>query len=203
MISKVTKEINERLERQKNVIVFGLNESSSNLKDEVTKHDSDLVQDMCRSLADEDLRYTTKRLGKKPTKKSKDEQEGEASHDPRPMLISFVDTESKSKLMRNLYKLGQEDISDMFHNISVKHDMTPDEREKEKVLRSKTKEMNEVCEEKNVKYVVRGPPWEREITKMLRKGNRLVPYPDPSSDKTKSRGVAPAETQEAPQSSQN
>ena len=42
--------------------------------------------------------------------------------------------------MRGLHKLGQDDVPDELLSISVKHDLTIDERKREKELRAVVKE---------------------------------------------------------------
>ena len=63
-------------------------------------------------------------------------------------------------------------------NIAVKHDMTSAEREADRELRKQAKEKTVQLNHKNIKFVVRGPPWEREIIKMELKGKRLIPVMD-------------------------
>ena len=55
----------------------------------------------------------------------------------RPMLVSFVSLETKRKIMRNLSKLRDQNLS-----IVVDHDMTPEERRlnRELYLEAKRKE---------------------------------------------------------------
>ena len=74
IISEVTRNINKRLERQKNIVVFNVDESNSNLKDDIVRQDMAYVQELCRYLAGEDLHYSVKRLGKRE-RKSREESE--------------------------------------------------------------------------------------------------------------------------------
>ena len=64
-------------------------------------------------------------------------------------------------------------------SVAPSHDMTPSERETEKALRKQAGEKTTEQQEKNVKFVVRGPPWERMIVKMIVHGKRLVPADEP------------------------
>ena len=80
IISEVTRNINERLERQKNIVVFNVDESNSNLKDDIVRQDMAYVQDICRYLAGEDLHYSVKRLGRREIKsREESEQSSEQS----------------------------------------------------------------------------------------------------------------------------
>ena len=89
-----------------------------------------------------------------------------STYKARPMLVEFVDVESKGKIMKKLFRLANDDTPDELKRISVKHDMTPSEREHDKELRNRAREMNEVNEDLNIKFKVTGPPWERKISKI-------------------------------------
>jgi hypothetical protein len=56
-----------------------------------------------------------------------------------------------------------------FRKMSVTHDMSKSEREinKQKVLEAKA--MNEQDKSGKIKYIVKGPPWERKIIKVKKK----------------------------------
>ena len=84
----------------------------------------------------------------------------------RPMLVEFVDVESKEELIEKLFRLANDDTPDEMKRISVKHDMTPSEREHDKELYNQAREMSEVYEDLNIKFKVTGPPWERKISKI-------------------------------------
>lgn len=179
VVSEVTRNINERLERQKNAIIFNVQESNSNIKDEIIKADIEQVTDLCRYLVEEDLRFTTKRLGKRVRREAHHENGRTPSEtsqspvgagdqsvplfQPRPMLVQLDSAEAKAKVMKRLYRLGHTDVPEYFTDISVKHDMTPAERENEKELRREVREKNESREDLNLKYKIAGPPWDRKI----------------------------------------
>ena len=59
--------------------------------------------------------------------------------------------------------------------------MTPAEKEAEKELHRKVKGLNEENKKKNIKFVIRGPPWEREVVRMEIRAKRLVPAPVPGT----------------------
>ena len=46
----------------------------------------------------------------------------------------------KNKIMKKLFRLGDEDVPKYMANIAVKHDMTPAEREVDRELRKQAKE---------------------------------------------------------------
>lgn len=72
--------------------------------------------------------------------------------------------------MKNVYKL--KDAREPFNKVSVKHDMTKEEREHEKNLRTEAKRLQEEDKTGNFMFVVRGMPWEQQVRKIkLRKQN--------------------------------
>ena len=197
-VSEVTRLVNERLDRQNNIMIFNLRESNSQLKDEVEKNDRDLVTELCRFSIGEDLRFSTCLLGARSKRDATDSgvdtpRGGAANHAanassdrkprdvsaeqyvPRPVRVTFSDLESKIKIMRKLHQLGNDNVPDELLSISVKHDLTPDEREKEKVLRKQIKEKNTANQEKNSKWVIMGPPWERSMCQLVKRGGHWVP----------------------------
>ena len=71
--------------------------------------------------------------------------------------------------MRNLNNL--KGAPTKFKNVSIKHDMTPEERLKERQLHLKTKELNNEIQSddpKNEFYVVTGCKWDRNIVKVIK-----------------------------------
>ena len=173
------------MERQRNSVVFNAPESNSNLQEEIAKQDKGFIQNLSRYLIAEDLQFTTKCLGKRVKTSNpenvnvsrtevNDVRQGMSSYGQaatcstykaRPMLVEFVDVESKGKIMKKLFRLAN-DTPDEMKQISVKHDMTPSEREHDKGLHNQALEMNEVNEDLNIKFKVMGPPWERKISKV-------------------------------------
>ena len=72
-----------------------------------------------------------------------------------------IKAEAKKKIMRNLGNLRASD-----RNISMNHDMTKEEREMTKNLIKKAKDMNEQEKSGEWHFIVRGPPWDKEILKV-------------------------------------
>ena len=191
VVSEVTKLVNDRLERQSNIMIFNIRESNDNLKEDVLRNDKLLVTELCRFVVGEDLRFSTQRLGGREKKEANGEHGSEQENanvsngrkqrdisgeifEPRPLRVTFSDLDSKIKVMRGLHKLGEDDVPDELLSISVKHDLTGEERKKEKKLRMTVKEKNAQNQEKNVKFVVTGPPWERHMGTMEKRGTRWV-----------------------------
>ena len=147
-------------DRSRNIIIFNLPESNSNLKDEVASHDKKLITELDRFLLGEDLKFTTRRLGSRvkhpePTDSEticdesdstgkgprKRDTSGEL-YKPRPLRVQFDELDSKIKVMKNIFKLGNSDIPGDLVEISVKHDITPDQRITEKNIKEQAKSLN-------------------------------------------------------------
>ena len=77
------------------------------------------------------------------------------------MRVIFGTVFDKKLFMSKLYKL--KDASKPFAGISIKHDMTLDERAELKKLVKKKDELNLENQDLNVSYQVRGPPWGLKI----------------------------------------
>ena len=91
----------------------------------------------------------------------------------RPVKIKFHHLLVKNKFMHHLSKL--KNAPSEFKN-SIKHDMMPDERSKEKELYFKAKDLNNDSSNpsKNEIYVVRGPVCDRKIVKRKKRGNQIT-----------------------------
>jgi len=169
VISEATKEVQSRVDRRNNILIFSVPESDSNLKDEVTTSDTNTFIDMCNSIiinVHRDDIINIKRIGKRNQKRL---IKGEEKLVPRPLLLTLTEA-SKQKVMKNVHKLRYSD--EPFRTMSVKHDMTQDERELDKALRDEAKDKQEKDNSGNFIYVVRGMPWERHIQKIkIRKTN--------------------------------
>ena len=84
--------------------------------------------------------------------------------------IKFDHLSVKNEFMHHLNKL--KNAPSEFNRISIKHDMMPNERSKEKELYLKAKNLNNDSSNssKNKFYVVIGPVWDRKILKVNKKG---------------------------------
>jgi hypothetical protein len=164
IVKSVSTNINERMQRQKNVVIFGLTDPTAILKKEVKAEDYDYetAKDIYRTvcLDDQELRektdFETVRLGKKP--------EGEDKPSKRPLLVKFNETKHKSALMRNL-----KNLKDSKYKISVREDMSKEDREVERALREEAKTKNSDNVDPQWIYVVKGEPWNRRVVKVKKK----------------------------------
>ena len=137
--SQISKCVNDRFERANNVTVF-------NLKEHVNKVEDDkLVESLILFIIGHSTTFKCTRLG--------DKEESIT----RSVKTKFHNLSVKNEFMHHLSKL--KNAPSEFNNISIKHDMTPDERSREKVLYLKAKDLNNESSNpsKNQFYVVRGP----------------------------------------------
>jgi hypothetical protein len=164
LIKSVSTNVSERLQRQKNIVIFGLADSNNILKEEVKVEDNQTVKDIYQTVTDKELVENTDfeatRLGKKP--------EGEQVS-KRPLLVKFIDSAHKSVFMKNLRKL-----KDSPYKISIREDMSKEDREVERALREEAKAKNETVDPHWI-HVVKGEPWNRRVVKVKKKTNEGNP----------------------------
>lgn len=161
-ISEAAKEVQSRVDRKNNIVLYNLPECESNIKDDVIRHDNQMFSDLCHEISvtfqNDDI-VSMRRVGKK----NKGEDTENRTPKPRPVLVSLTE-QTKPKVMRNVYKLRNAKMP--FSEVSVKHDMTKEERDHEKELRTEAKRLNNENKNSNFQYVVRGMPWERQVRKI-------------------------------------
>ena len=139
--------------KKNNVVVFHVPESESIFKNEVKRHDLEIMKALCEQLDEfePDEISDVKRLGRKlPDAK-------------RPLIVTFREENSKAKLMTGLYQLRE--ANEPFKSMRVQHDFTRAERENEKGLVAQMKESN-ANEKGNFFYVVKGLPGSRDVRKI-------------------------------------
>ena len=81
----------------------------------------------------------------------------------RPLLVSFKSTGTTRNIFRGAKNLKEEESE--FAGIRIANDLTKAERETEKQLYAKAKEMQKE-ESGDYIYKVRGPPWARRVAKI-------------------------------------
>ncbi len=159
--SDVVKEIKDQEDRKRNIIFFNIPESKSREPNDRTKHDKEEVKELtriCQATIKKDDMVRAIRLGKKPD-----------ADKPRPLLIEVSSDEKKRALFKNLSKL--QGAPDEYRSISVQNDLTPKQREQEKLLRDQAKKQEGEASGE-VKFKVRGPPWDRRIARIESKKQR-------------------------------
>ena len=154
--SQISKCVNDRFERANNIIVFNLNEHVNKVEDDK------LVESLILFIIGHSTTFKCTRLGKKEESIT------------RPVKIKFHNLSVKNEFMHHLSKL--KNAPSEFNNISIKHDMTPDERSREKELYLKAKDLNNDSSNpsKNEFYVVSGPVQDRKIVKVKKRENQIT-----------------------------
>ena len=168
VVAQAANKVQSRVDRKNNIVVFNVPESKKNLKTEVFQDDQLQIITLCDQieieLKPEEI-LSQKRIGPKNQKRT---VKGEEVLVPRPVLITLSEG-MKPKVMKNVHKLRY--TEEPYKSMSVKHDMTQDERKQEKELREEAKRMNDTSE--NFLFVVRGLPWERQIIKIKRRDPQI------------------------------
>jgi hypothetical protein len=177
--AETVKHVSDRIQRTKNVLIFGLDEPETNLKNEARTKDKESMTDLYRHVTRTEIQnsdFEAIRLG---GKQSKEGREGEQNPDneqtdgpdnnrphqdrKRPLLIKFSEDRQKASFMRNLWRLKGSK-----YRISVREDMNREDREKERGLREEMNRKNENVDPQWV-YILRGDPWNRRLVKIRNK----------------------------------
>jgi hypothetical protein len=155
IVSDTIKEMNERKSREKNMIIYGLNEPESTNREERLAHDKSEIMEITKTceveITEEDI-ATTKRIGRYDPEKP-----------VRPLMVVLREAEIKRTILRNGNKLKSEESN--YKHISLAHDMTRTEREEEKKLWAEAKQRQTKSQGKYI-FKVRGPPWDRKIIRI-------------------------------------
>ena len=130
VVATVCTQINDRMTRLKNIVVYNVPEGTSILKADNATHDTNLMKELLGHTTGgkyqpEDL--PVKRLGSNQTKETKIEETKNL-----PLLVTFPEEDKKAIVMKNLYKLKHK--GEPFSGMIIKHDMSRDDREKERLL---------------------------------------------------------------------
>jgi hypothetical protein len=161
-VSEAAKEVQARVDRKNNIVIYNVPEPNSIMKEDVETQDRETLNTLCSkmgvSITQEEV-LTTRRLGRRQQKDIGDQTVAV----PRTLLASLAE-HTKPKIMRNLYKLR--DADEIYRKMSVKHDMTRDERDQERHLREEARGLQEKDKSGNFIYLVRGMPWERQVRKI-------------------------------------
>ena len=85
----------------------------------------------------------------------------------RPLKVDFSSLFDKRLFLSKLYKLKY--AAEPFKNISVQHDMSLEERAASKELAKKVKDLNKENQNLNIRYKIKGPPWDLKIVSVQTK----------------------------------
>lgn len=168
IVKQATNEMQSRLERKNNIVMFNVKEPTGNLKDDIIKQDVAQVLEIGKEIgADltEDDVLLVKRVGRRGQIRKVHGKDVEV---PRLLISTFTET-VKSIVMKKAYKLQYSD-SEYLRTIGLKHDMSQDERKEDSRLRREAKQMQEDSDNENFVFLVRGPSWERKIIKVKKTG---------------------------------
>ncbi|CAG4996202.1 unnamed protein product [Parnassius apollo] len=136
-LDTVINEIQERKNRSRNLIVFGIPESTANSPEERKSHDKDQVSKTITSLATPEPEILTViRLGKPVSKIEK----------PRPIKVVLANKHNAINVLKNKGKLP--------NSVKVKADMTPYQRDQLRRLRGELAARTEKGEQNlTIKYI--------------------------------------------------
>ena len=151
MLDKQTTLSVEREKREKNVLMY-------NVDDKSTDKDADktFFQNLCEKTLEMDSTPEAE-LTRIPTKNPKYF---------KPVKVQFKSIWDKRKFLSNLYKLK---LDEKMNSIRVAHDMCQVDRDENKKLLEKAYQQNIHEKPKDFRYKVRGPPWEQKIVKVTQK----------------------------------
>ena len=106
---------------------------------------------------------------------------------PRLLLATFTEA-AKASLMKNAYKLQ---FSSEMKEITIKHDMSKEDRQKEYELRQETRQKQMDDTDQDFLYRVQGPNWDRRIVKIRKFVPRVAQEaketPPPPDNKTENQ----------------
>lgn len=156
-VEKKVSEIRESTIREKNIIIYGISETSDKIPAVRKENDTRYVEQLTNFLDITCEGYENViRLGKREEKAEK----------PRPLKVTFKSTDDKKYFMKNLSKLKGIDENGPFTKIGLTHDMTKSEREANKPKLNEIKEKNDNNPSGKYMFLVRGPPWARKVVKV-------------------------------------
>ena len=175
LLEKATNHMQSRMDRKNNIIVHGAPEEVRGelelwVRSEKIKHDKAIILELCLNIDVEcyvDDILDIKRIGKFKGRMGQVNEEAE----PRPIIVTLKEG-IKEKIMKNVFRLKNTE-NKMLKRVRISHDMSKEERQKEKELRMEAKRRNEQ-EVGNFFYVVRGNPWERYILKLKKRETQEV-----------------------------
>jgi len=153
-VAAVMSEIQERKNRESNLVIYGVEERESVSREERLDHDTEQTMDIlntCETTIQAKELKKIIRLGRYDKEKK----------EIRPLLVTLQEPEKKANIFKGAHKLK---TTEKWKDIQLANDLTKAERENEKTLHAKAKEMQKNCQS-GCKYKVRGPPWARRITK--------------------------------------
>ena len=146
-------ELQERKNRENNIVIYGVSEIESRSREERTQHDLTQTVEIlsnCKTTVEKEEIKKIIRLGKYDKDKKN-----------RPILLTLQDSEKKGDIFKGAINLKD---TEKWQNVRLANDLTRAERENERELLEIAKEKEKNCRQ-GCKYKVRGPPWARRVVK--------------------------------------
>lgn len=176
IVKQATFEIQSRFDRRNNIAFYGIKNNTSIFKEECDKLDRECINDIITEIGlhvhGDDLK-NLKRFGKKGLTRAIENKDGNKEEiQVSRVVIGTFSGEAKIRIMKNAHKLSSSK-SDYFITIGIKHDMTKEERQRDKDLKKEAKDRTEK-ETENFVHVVRGMPWERKIVRVRKGGGGVA-----------------------------
>lgn len=155
------KEMEDRKAREDNIIIYGLEELNSNIKEERYRADKTNVQQFLEELrVDFDVDEIIKML-----RLGKPESNPDGAQKVRPLLVTFTNSQVKKEIFKNVKDIR--DLEEKFKNLSVSNDLTKKQREENRKLVAEAKQKEEEeGQGGRYKFKVKGPPWARKVVKI-------------------------------------
>ena len=143
----------DKEERQNNIIIFNVPEQDTNTKEK----ESSFFKSMCTK---------TLEMSDEPIVKISRIGNVDRPGYNRPIKVCFEQLWNKRMFLSCLHKLKN---NENFSNITISHDMSKEDRLRNKELLRQAYEMNKTNQSNDFKFKVRGPPWEMKIVKVYQK----------------------------------
>ena len=162
------KGISDRENRENNIIIFNAEESNSETAATRKQHDQELFDDICEHVLESKL--MVKNIMRIGTKVATNDEAGDETVSidvavkPRPIKVCYSTNFDKRKFLSSLHKLNN--APDKLKSVSVKHDLSTDQRLKSKELVAQAYKKNQEESPENFLYKVRGPPHAKKIVKV-------------------------------------
>ena len=160
-VDEVVQELAEREKRKNNIILYGLPELKSKNSKQKNDHDKKKTLELLNTCKPEGIRMRDE-LDEEEEVRRLGPADPESTR-PRPVLVKLRSDEEKKQLFMNLRNLKE--ANGDLKKLSVTHDLTKAQREEDKKLIERAKNMEDM-ETGNFIYRVRGPPWKRFIKKI-------------------------------------
>ena len=149
----------DRQSRERNIVIFKMDEPQTNLVIERQAKDKEVVKGMIEHMGIEteeevNIEKIIRLGGRSVNYKEK----------PRPVVVTFSNIDSKKNFLRRSNALKNSE-NETFKKVAVANDLTKRDREKELELLSLRNQKNS-DEVGPWKYVIRGPPGDRKLVKL-------------------------------------